>query len=674
MAMSVNTDRRDPTAPRRPFRATVDLSSTGDGDLFQADAIDLSVGGMAVRSTLLPALGEQLEFHFALGDAKVNALAEVVWASDKGERAGAFGVRFLELPDASQQAIQRHTDILAEMPVSRSKDDSRVQLFIDGMDAPLRARVRVRHPGALVLGSDLSFLKLGEKVHVDSHKDRVEGTIEGVEVEIDPKSRIPRLVLTVDLAGHEAPSTVSKTVRAAVPAAVPVVKTARLPEAREPDAVPAVKPRAPEPPPAQRAPVTAAALDDAETAAEEASVPPPQPVSARSERDAVPSVVSQHDSLDDEEFDDEPAPPTWLTTAMETLRAGMRKASDVGGPAIVKATGVVRGAVVAGGGFVMSKLGRKTAIEAEGANTQKSTLRRQHTATESQSTVDPKVKRRRALMLVAAVLVLGVTIVAFASLGGPSTTTPTPQVAVAPADPMAVAAAELPAPADPNAAQPADPNAAQPEPAEAADPNAGQPGVARPARRTLPPDLAAAAPGASRMAEERPVLQNAPARPLRRVAPAVAPVAAARAVAPAAAPARPAVFGNPAVRTGTVLQLRMDGPVAQLGGVGARGAAIVINIPGRHSLDVAAPLVRQDPRLVGAGIFNRSTGAELTLRFREPAPSFVARARGNTLEIVLAPTPGAPRPRVVQAANNPEGPQITTHPNGIGVVQHVARR
>lgn len=117
---------------------------------------------------------------------------------------------------------------------------------------------------------------------------------------------------------------------------------------------------------------------------------------------------------------------------------------------------------------------------------------------------------------------------------------------------------------------------------------------------------------------------------------------------PAAAPAlaqgatRPVVFGNPAVRNGTVLRLRMDGPIAAIQGVGARGAQIVLSVPGRHSLDMAAPLATVDPRLSGAGIYNRATGAELTLRFRAPAPPFVARSRGNTLEIVLAPTPGQP--------------------------------
>ena len=57
---------------------------------------------------------------------------------------------------------------------------------------------------------------------------------------------------------------------------------------------------------------------------------------------------------------------------------------------------------------------------------------------------------------------------------------------------------------------------------------------------------------------------------------------------------------------------------------------------GRRSLDHAAPLVHQDARLLNAGIYNRGGNSELTLRFRDVAPSYVARGHGNTLEVVLA--------------------------------------
>jgi hypothetical protein len=163
----------------------------------------------------------------------------------------------------------------------------------------------------------------------------------------------------------------------------------------------------------------------------------------------------------------------------------------------------------------------------------------------------------------------------------------------------------------------------------------------------MPTDLVAAA--RSNNAVDRPTIRGvAGAHAPTAAAPAAAP-APARAAVPANAPVAQ-VIGSPAVRTGTTLHMRMDGNLTGIsGGVGA-GNTIVIRMPGRRSLDLAAPLVRQDVRLVNAGVYNRAGGAELTLRFRDAVPQFSARARGNTLEIVLAPTAAVARRAPVAAA------------------------
>ena len=112
-------------------------------------------------------------------------------------------------------------------------------------------------------------------------------------------------------------------------------------------------------------------------------------------------------------------------------------------------------------------------------------------------------------------------------------------------------------------------------------------------------------------------------------APAITPALRPRFVRPAAAVAatpavRGASFGNPAIRVGTHLALRMDGPVGSITGAGTRGNAILLTVPGRRSLDLAAQLARLDGRILNAGVMNRAAGAELTLRFREAAPPFFA--------------------------------------------------
>lgn len=170
----------------------------------------------------------------------------------------------------------------------------------------------------------------------------------------------------------------------------------------------------------------------------------------------------------------------------------------------------------------------------------------------------------------------------------------------------------------------------------------------------LPADLQGAALSAAGQVDgTRPVIVQGRARPAGFASAArpgpVRPLAA-RPVAFAITPARSPAMGNPSVRVGTRLALRMDGPVASIGGAGTRGNTISMVIPGRRSLDLAASLVRMDARILNAGVINRAAGAELTLRFRDAAPPFYARGRGNTLEVVLGATPGAPVRRAAAPA------------------------
>ena len=111
MGTTADADRRDPNAPRRPFLGTVDLSAVDHRERFQADAIDLSAGGMSLRAQLLPAVGERLAFQFALDDGRpIDTTGEVVWARGRGDAgAGSFGVRFLDLSADVRAAPGRAT-------------------------------------------------------------------------------------------------------------------------------------------------------------------------------------------------------------------------------------------------------------------------------------------------------------------------------------------------------------------------------------------------------------------------------------------------------------------------------------------------------------------------------------------------------------------------------------
>ena len=235
MGTTASAERRDPSAPRRPLRTTVDIMSGDERDAWQADAIDASVRGMSMRASVLPEVGETLGMKLKPdASSSIAARAEVVWAADKGTHAGTFGVRFTELSPAAEQSLQRMLDggRRDEAPrVAPPPADARVKLFIQGMDAPLRARVRRSDEGEVVVGSDLSFLKLGDKVDVDGAGSKVNGTIVKVDVEVDAKTRVPRLVLSIDLGGRKRPTDI----------ATAETMLAESPRASDPE-LPAVKP------------------------------------------------------------------------------------------------------------------------------------------------------------------------------------------------------------------------------------------------------------------------------------------------------------------------------------------------------------------------------------------------------------------------------------------------
>ncbi len=622
MGSIATADRRDPTAARRPFHASVGLGAHDATDAIHADAIDLSVGGMSVRSPLLPDVGVQLEFRFMLEDGKpIDARGEVVWTHDEGSRSGAFGVKFLAMPGDARASLRRS---LEPAPKSPAAAEGKVRLHLDSMDAPFRAKLRERLPGALVVGHELSFLKLGGKVTVEGSKDNEGGVISAVDVEIDPLTQNPRLILTIDLDGGAPARAMRVTSVAKAPVTAALIDAARV--SLPPVEAAPVEAAPPQPEPVKAVePVSASAVDTARSEATE-------PVRARPSTVVLPPAPSPSaiDSTEDEDFDDDaPAGPAWMQRGVSAARGAWEGTVRIATP--------VAAGVVSGVAALRARFQRK----ADGAVVEapRSGLRPQHIAalaTES----DPdgtlaRKRNRRVVMYAGAAAVLTVLIIAVAIAGGPSATTPHPQVAVT-ADPAPVAELAPPAPA------PAAPEGATEEPV----PMGAEPRVIAAGGNNLPADLQGAALSAAGQVEgtQAVIVQGRPRA--AGFVPAVTPARpmAARPMAVTVAPGRPAVMGNPSVRVGTRLALRMDGPVASITGAGTRGNTISMVIPGRRSLDLAASLARMDSRILNAGVINRAAGAELTLRFREAAPPFFAHARGNTLEVVLGATPGAPAP------------------------------
>lgn len=97
-----------------------------------------------------------------------------------------------------------------------------------------------------------------------------------------------------------------------------------------------------------------------------------------------------------------------------------------------------------------------------------------------------------------------------------------------------------------------------------------------------------------------------------------------------------APFSNGTVAHGNVLRLKMDGPIERIQGA-SQPTGFTVVLPNRKSLEAAGPLAARDGRIASIRVSNDPRGAELAVAFKDGVPNYIVRAKGDTLEMVLAP-------------------------------------
>jgi PilZ domain len=95
-------------------------------------------------------------------------------------------------------------------------------------------------------------------------------------------------------------------------------------------------------------------------------------------------------------------------------------------------------------------------------------------------------------------------------------------------------------------------------------------------------------------------------------------------------------FGNGPVGHANVLRLKMDGAIEKIEGATTPTGFTVV-IPDHRSLEPAGPLASRDGRIASVRVTNESSGAEFSMNFKDGVPNYLVRAKGDTLEILLAP-------------------------------------
>ncbi len=530
-------ERRAPGATRIPFDALVEVGGAL-GPTFEAQAVNVSGDGIQLRTAYLPEPGQPLTCRFDAGPShSVLASGEVVWAQG-ADRGGEFGVRFTDVDAESVEALKRVCGLIASSSEHLVQPGSKVRLHIDGLAAPMRAKIKDSHATAVTVGSDLGFLQVGRQVELEDAQSggKRPANIARVDVAVDPTSNVPQLVVTLrysDMPDSAPGPSVSASASARPPtpgsddldAAMDASVKMKGFVARGIDRIgPAVRQFA------ERAKTTVAILGKRrgeraeENAARRTTAPPPSGgLHAPARR-----VLRSQSGASNEEVPS-PSPAAHLAMAMTKRRA-----------------------VLAGGVMIAAILGALA-------------LKKMHH--ESQQ-----------------------------------------EAAAAAAASASVAAAPAAAPPAPSASAITAATTA-PAPAE-------------------PAPIAAATPPASPAGES----DESEAQPAHKKHIRVTP------------------FGNGAVHHGNVLRLKMDGPVEAIEGA-QQPTGFAVKIPGRKSVEAAAPLAARDSRIATIKVSNDTAGAELTVAFKDGVPNYRVSAKGDTLIIALAP-PGAVEPAVANKDEN----------------------
>jgi hypothetical protein len=187
---------------------------------FEAQSVELSGRGMQVRTPYLPPLGAPLVCRLEDGGREIVVEGVVAWQRDR-DGGGEFGVQFTALDSGSVEALKSLCGLepRVEAPAPTAKSEAAppgattaiapsgtpVKLHIDGLGAPMKARVKTGSVRKLQVGSNLEFLKVGRGLEVEDVEqgERRGARIDSVSIAIDPETQVPQLVVMLRYAGED---------------------------------------------------------------------------------------------------------------------------------------------------------------------------------------------------------------------------------------------------------------------------------------------------------------------------------------------------------------------------------------------------------------------------------------------------------------------------------------
>ncbi|MEY2929497.1 MAG: hypothetical protein RL033_246, partial [Pseudomonadota bacterium] len=538
-----------------------------------------------------------------------------------------------------------------------------VRLHVAGLSAPLQARVKAQVSNRLELGSQLDFLRVGRALEVEdlAYGGKRTAYVESLDVSVDPKSRVPELVVSVRYAdASDAAQLGSSRIGTPEPQRARSLARGRsyweteVPSTTPPPTTPRPAPergRTPAPPELdlsnaeERADGTSDGALDGED--ERDTTPPPLPLRVdRAERPAAaasksadkssskepsskqPTVElaararSEEEEQDSAEVDSTEA----LLARLDGLLRGVPQAARAASEQVARWSGAAsRGAgqLFAQARRAMSASRRPAAPRRRTAAAPRSSLR----SSPLRQTSQPSSQQRSRTDEAADVLrrrgtrtVIWSCLVALLAIGIGYAARPSRQVATpAAARVSSATAAVLPAPAT------SVPLA-----------RASTPGGA--ASEPLPPLGAAPlrVPSASVAEDEVGVPPSNEGPSSKSQLQDESPPS------PSPSPARGQIvtaggdeFGQGRMHLPVIYRLRLDEPGGSLRGE-RTATGFDITIVGRRVLDSANAIAKRDSRIAKVSTHNSSQGTRVSFRFRDEIPAYKVRLRRDAVEFLIS--------------------------------------
>ncbi len=212
-------DRRASGVNRVDLSTLVEIcGQDGKVPAFEAQSSNVSGRGMLVRTSYLPEIGDQLVCRFEHQRSEVLVEGRVAWRAE-GDDGGEFGIQFTALDAASVHVLKALSHVspappsVVDMDAASDDEDedvaiepgSPVRLHIEGLGAPMKARVHEGTPRKVRVGSNLEFLKVGRELEIENVQAGIRqgAHIDSVSVTVNPATQIPELVVALRYEGAD---------------------------------------------------------------------------------------------------------------------------------------------------------------------------------------------------------------------------------------------------------------------------------------------------------------------------------------------------------------------------------------------------------------------------------------------------------------------------------------